>query len=243
MPIEVVNIKPSRVFLAMPCTDGIAPETMMAAEMCLEPNSLTQVERRSVMTSLLANQFNELWVQCLNEREEKGFTEFAMIHADVSSEPGWLDKMIRERKRIGVDLLSAAVAVKNMSGDVSMAVQDLKTEAIQRLNLKELRKLPPTFTIEDLRPGNSKNYGLCLNTGLWVIDIDKVGKLQDADKSKPFVWFEVRDTIHHDGKKYVARNLPEDWFFSIQCRQRGLKLAATRAIKVRHRGFWWFDNQ
>ena len=74
--------------------------------------------------SLLANSINRLWVQALNERTDHGWTHFAMHHADVQAPAGWVDTLADEMARVGADVISAVVPIKDYRGLTSTGWRD-----------------------------------------------------------------------------------------------------------------------
>lgn len=176
--------------------------------------------------------FNKLWSEALNTRAEKGWTHFAMIHSDVEPEPGWLDVLLEEMRRVGADVLAVVLAVKDNRGLTSTALQDRTTLYTHRLTLKELSLMPQTF---DAKATGEPDSDLLIASGLWVCDF-----------TKPWVenvWFEMRDRIIRtpDGK-FSAANWSEDWNFSRQCRELGVKVFATTKVQARHHGAADYDN-
>jgi hypothetical protein len=97
--------------------------------------------------------------------------------------------------------------------------------------MRELASLPATFTSDDV------GGPLLLNTGLWVCRFD----LEWALKVK----FTINDRIVYNKPedRYQAESEPEDWYFSRLCHELGLRLGATRKVKVMHRGEIDFSNQ
>ncbi len=80
------------------------------------------VEIKASSASLLTLNCNSLWVTALNGREKRGVEWFAMLHSDVEPEPAWLDTLIAEADRVGADLLSAVIPLKDASGVTSTAI-------------------------------------------------------------------------------------------------------------------------
>ena len=178
----------------------------------------------------------------MNQRQDKGLTHFAMHHADIQAEVGWLDQLIDEMAVVQADVLSVVVPIKDEKGLTSTGLQDPKTCKIRRLTMREIFTLPKTFNAKDCsqlgdtdnRQLTTDNY-LMVNTGLWICDF-----------TKPWVeeaFFEIRDKIIQlpDGR-FAANVLPEDWNFSGWCANQGLKVFATRRVKSHHYGRARFSN-
>lgn len=222
------------IFLAVPHYGAIVPEALV---------SLTMASRRhrvSVTTngaSLLAFNFNSLWGSALNQRRDRGLTHFAMHHADVGAEAGWIDILLDEMAKVGADVLATVIPIKDSRGLTSTGLQDPETLQIRRLTMTEVFRLPVTFSAhhcDPLGPPGKQGHQLMINTGLWICDF-----------TRPWVeeaYFEIRDRIVASAGRFQANVLPEDWNFSGWCARQGLKVWATRAVKVSHHGPTSFRN-
>jgi hypothetical protein len=208
------------VFLACP---GPAPSTWETCQALVEPLTAGRVYMQPHVSSLLPLAFNTLWVDALNKRQELGLTHFAMLHTDVAPQRDWLEVLLAEQRRCGVDVLSCVVPIKDERGLTSTAI--LNNGVVMRLTMAEVMPLPHTFTREHVsRDGRAV---LLINTGCWVCDF-----------TKPWVEemvFHFADTIVQlpDGT-FQAQTMPEDWNFSIECAQRKVRVAATRVVSLGH---------
>jgi hypothetical protein len=182
-------------------------------------------------SSLLARGFNIAWHTAMEmkRRDRPEITHFAMLHADVVPEPGWVDILVEELEKHGADVVSAVVPIKDSKGLTSTAVEFPPDpfEVERRLTMTEVMRLPETFGIEDV--GYRDGRALLVNTGCFI-----------ADLSKPWcrdVCFTIRDDVQYtaDGTPNV-RCVPEDWGFSKWLHDRGAKVLATRRVKVHHHG-------
>lgn len=183
-------------------------------------------------SSLLAGNFNSLWCEALNiVHRGKRLDYFAMIHDDIWAADGWLDELIAEMEAKDLDMLGVVVPIKDTRGLSSCALhrEGDNWRVAARLTMREVFRLPETFTSDDL------NHKLLLNTGLWVCRFGEWAKK---------VHFEINDRIVFDvvANAYRINNESEDWFFSRLCHEQGLKIGATRKIKVVHRGEMDFTN-
>lgn len=182
-------------------------------------------------SSLLAHGFNLLWVEALNGRKRGEYTHFAMQHSDVEPEAGWLDVLLAELDRTGLDVLGVPVPLKDTRGLTSTAVGRADGDPwrpMRRLTLTEVHALPETFTSDDV------GGPLLLNTGLWVC---RLGGWSER------VWFEINDRIAADPDgEFVALVEPEDWNFSRQLHRLGVRVGATRKVRLTHRGPVPFTN-
>jgi SAM-dependent methyltransferase len=185
--------------------------------------------------SLLAQNMNILWCEALNRaRSGPGCDYFAMLHGDCQPEDFWLDKLIDEMEAKDLDVLGVVSPIKDQRGRTSIALArpDGNTWRVHaRLTMKEVCRLPETFTSEDV------GYPLLLNTGCWVCRFDE-------ERMKKF-HFEVNDRIIFNTKyeRYIPECEPEDWNLSRCFHEYGLKIGATRKIKMGHRGPINFGNQ
>ncbi len=119
-------------------------------------------------TSLLPYTFNML----LNEALNNGATHFAMLHSDIAPEPAWLDKLYDKLEEMSADVVSVVVPIKTPQGLTSTAIGSIDDEwtVLKRLTMREVVKLPETFTAADAGfPG----HPLLINTGCWLADLRK----------------------------------------------------------------------
>ena len=211
------------VYLALPTYGAIEPEMSMAI-MDAIGSGVAKVILRTQAISLLAHNFNLMWCEALNGRRDRGITHFAMVHGDVAPQSGWFKILLEELQRTGADVLSAVVPIKDHSGQTSTALLHDDGAEITKLTVADLQRLPPTFDSSHF-PGKR----LLGNTGLWICDFRKPWVEQ--------VWFEIIDRIERrpDGV-FEAKTMPEDWNFSRQCHQLGVKLAATQRLTLTHYG-------
>jgi hypothetical protein len=215
-----------RVFLGMP---GYGELTAGAARAFWRATRLPdrQVRYQYNEGSLLAANFNTLWAAALNlAHSGERVDYFAMQHADVEPEDWWLDALIDEMEARDLDVLGTVVPIKDRKGLTSLALgrDDGDTwRVLCRLTMAEAHALPETFTSEDC------GHPLLLNTGLWVCRFSE----EWARK----VRFTINDRIVQmpDGR-YVPQTEPEDWYFSRLCHELGMRIGATRKIKLAHRG-------
>lgn len=179
--------------------------------------------------SLLAANFNNLWISGLNLRAEMGIRYFAMLHADCHADPGWLDILIDELDATGADLVSVVMAIKDPRGLTSTAI-DTDPWKPRRLTMHEVMELPETFEASPVISGN-----LLVNTGCWVCRFDSEWVERHC--------FTINDRIvkRPDGK-WMAEVQPEDWNMSRWLHDDGRKVLATRKVKARHIGSAAYSN-
>ena len=224
------------LFLAMPHYGPIEAE---AAKMfwcaSADADRCERLDAVNYSSSLLALAFNTLWCMALNLREERGYTHFAMLHADIVPEPNWVHTLLEELEAHKADVVSAVIPIKNTAGVTSTALGDpYDTFKIdRRLTMHEVDALPfDTFDADAL---GYPERALLINTGCWVCDF-----------RKPWVEhvrFTIADRIKKgDDGKFSPCVSPEDWDFSRQVRACGGRVFATRKVKARHFGPHGYPN-
>jgi len=217
----------SRAALALPsngsCVSGVV-------------NSINGATREPIFyiewpSSVLTDSFNTCWCHALNRRPRPEF--FAMHHADVLAQPGWLDLLIAEIERTEAGVVAAAIAIKDTDGLTSTAVLDPVTHRHRRITMRELVELPETFGVEDI-PWAPKGAVLCTNTGLWAC---RFGAWCEK------IVFTIQDFItrSEDGM-FRSSFWPEDWNFAVDCARLGVRVLATRKISIEHMGGFNFKN-
>lgn len=223
------------VFLAAPHYGSFSPPTvagLLTASTRFFP--LVQME----CASLLAYNFNRLWAECLNLRNQKPVTHFAMLHADIGPDPGWLDVLMDEMDATGADIMSAISPIKDGRGLTSTGVldpKDMRTPPkVRRLTLKEIHALPvDTF---DAESAGFPGYQFAINTGCWLARLDRPW----VDK---FPGFTILDSIlKMPGWGHMPLVFSEDWYASQWWANNGVKVMATRKVKLTHVGAHYFRN-
>jgi len=184
-------------------------------------------------SSILTHNFNHLWCEAYNRRASDGITHFAMLHSDIGPNTGWLATLLQELKATDSAMVSAVSPLKCFDGLTSTAL-DLG-DKVRRLTLREVfTQLPETFSGQDtLRV--FQNSRLLLNTGCFILDMAKV------DPGSAF--FTFHDSVAFRDGKWSCDFVPEDWLFSRMLIEHGLKLSATRKVRLEHFGPIGFHNQ
>jgi hypothetical protein len=218
------------VFLALP-TYG--PFDLAGQAGRTHPAEEVEVVTAYRQHSLLAHNFNCLWCHALNARAAFGLTHFAMVHADVNAPPLWLDELVAEQARVGADLLSAVLPIKDGRGLTTTGWQHPASGAVTRFSMTEVMTFPETFDARDA--GLPEGAIFLVNTGLWVCDFTQSWVEEFS--------FEIRDRIvkKPDGL-FQATVLSEDWNMSRWLAVRGLKVMVTRTVPLGHVGRWEFRN-
>ena len=188
-------------------------------------------------TSFLTLKFNMYWCEALNNKE---YTHFIILHDDlIPRDEHWLKKLVELADANNVDILSAVSPIKNAMGVTSTALAK-KGEFgnFRRVTMRELGDLPEVFFRNDVAKlfGWEPKGHLLTNTGLMCVRMEKRNVLEKMR-------FTMQDWIKRtsDGKFY-AQSEPEDWNWSREAQERGLTVAATRAIALTHRGEFDYRN-
>jgi hypothetical protein len=212
----------SNVFLAVPHYSTVAAGTL---ESLIQASTKHRIHLQTAGGSLLAYVFNILWCNALNQKPRPDY--FAMHHSDIQAQPGWLDILTDEMERVGADILSTVVPIKDNRGLTSTGFRNSKTGHVTRFTMKEIMEKPETFIIP--------LHTLLVNTGLMLIDF-----------RKPWVedfHFNIQDNIKKKPNgTFYPEVLPEDWNMSIWAAQHNVRVFATRKVRVLHHGPAAFCN-
>lgn len=219
------DLPSKHVVIGLPSYDGTRYNGMALARLLKNPPPDLLINLIELRTSALAFGFNILWANVLNFRQHPTHppTHYLLWHADVVPQTeNWLGIMLSEMERVGADVLSAVIPIKNELGMTSTAREADPPNRWRplRYTLTEVSVMAdPTWTAP----------GLLVNTGLMLVDLRKDWVER--------VHFTLNDRIYRgsDGK-WRASMEPEDWNFSRQCHALGVSLYATKAIVVDHVG-------
>lgn len=226
-------MNPSRIFLALPTRPGENVCWGLAAtlpELTAKP--------RFWASSVTSANFNKLWCDALNEREN-GVTHFACAHSDVMPEGAdpeagrkdWLSVLLEEMERSGADVVGAVIAMKDRRGLSSTGVLNPRTGKGRKLSVGECLKLPRTFDATDAGiPGGC----LLINTGLMVCKFD--GAWEEK------ICFRQRDWVGKRDGRWISNCWTEDWVFAHDVHKLGKMAVATTAVKVTHQGTFGYPN-
>lgn len=229
------------IFLGMPTFDGkMAMQTAKA--FYVEATAKHQTYCMTQSTSALGQCFNLLWAFALGNAKRKAVTHFAMLHADVSPEPYWLDILLDEMERMEADVVSVCLPIKNAKSFTSTSTGNPDDPwDYKRITMTELDALPDTFDIDDVphEPGHI----LLVNTGCWVCDLRRKWWYEKHPNGELKFCFTMRDRITElpDGK-YHIEFAPEDWAFSRECHRAGARVVATKKVKAVHWGQHGYPN-
>lgn len=227
------NGKPRKLaLLGMPGYQGLTPAAARGFYRAAAGRDF-DVRLSAHSSSLLAHNMNILWAWALNTSRAEPVAYFAMQHSDIEPDEFWLDQLVAEMEAHDLDVLGVAVPIKDSRGVTSTALardDGNSWRAHARLTMRELYRLPATFTSADVgRP-------LLLNTGLWVCRFDEAWARN--------VHFEINDRLVWNTalSAYIPEVEPEDWYFSRLLHEQGLRVGCTRVVRVGHRGTMAFGN-
>lgn len=193
--------------------------------------------------SLLSNGFNSAYARALNLFEEGKCRYFAMLHSDVIPEDLWLTKLLDRMDSVGADLMGTVVAIKDDSGDCSLAIDHEDSPFTpRRLSMLEISQMPTVF--------NSEHLGgpLLLNTGCFVFDMAHPRTFEDLGKhysNRLKLMFSIDDWLGRnpiDGL-FTPLVASEDWNFSRVAHHLEMSVWCDRSIRIRHRGVCDYDNR
>lgn len=194
--------------------------------------------------------FNHLWSRALNRFEAGEITHAAMLHSDISPQPGFVDILMDEMEELDLDMLSVACAMKDKRGvcNCGIGITSNRWGAWRRLTVREVLKLPPTFGLTDLAQrgfcgSDVSDKVLLHNTGCFLVDLRKPVFRQTDTNGNLIAWFDFPTKIQRgpDGKWLNMRE-SEDWFFSRQLHSIGAKTKITRKVGLIHEGKQGFSN-
>jgi hypothetical protein len=180
-------------------------------------------------SSFLTFNFNALWCMALNNSH---YTHFAMLHEDIlPSAENWLTKLVRFADDDQADMISIVSPIKLEIGTTSTALARAgEFGNFRRLTMREAVTLPSVFgraEMETLFGWSGENL-LLVNTGAMVIRLNWRDVLEQ-------MCFKVNNWIRKNKQgDYIAISEPEDWAFSREAHERGLKVMATAAIRLEH---------
>ena len=221
---------PKSVFLCTLTRDYVVPAFVPAIIHATKNLKMRFVAR---FGGILTQNQNQLWCQVLNgERPDY----FAMLHCDVVPDPFWLDVLEEKLSTGNLDVLSMVIPIKDDSGATSTAIL-MEDKKVWRLPSKEVHRLPEVFTAEDIEKVFGVKGKLLINTGCWLA---KIGPWCEE-----FPGFDNQSFIVKEGDQWFASGFPDDWAFSLWLQEKGLRIAATHCVKVKHFGItpWTLETE
>jgi hypothetical protein len=195
---------------------------------CTEKHTTTLMMLQS---SASCHGFNQMYAMALNGRKDPGYTHFVLIHHDIEPEIGWIDKMVDVMNRVNADFLQVVIPIKDLNGLTSTALDECPPGegwdprwTVRRLTMKEVYRLPPTFSFANL----------LVNNGLIMIDLRApwVEKVQ----------FKMETDLLFRNGRFEPVMFSEDWYFAREANKHGAKIYATREIRANHHGVAAYGN-
>ena len=193
--------------------------------------------------SLLAKSFNMLWAMALAHADKEQCEWFAMLHADIGPEAGWVDILVKEAIIHDADMVSAVIPMKSPKGLTSTGLDNPENEfePMRRMTMREVwqPEIPDTFTAADL---GQTELALLVNTGCFVARTNR--KWCRATDERGFLKsrFSIDDRIARIDGMWNVGVSPEDWQFSRMLHEAGAKVMATRKVKAVHYGETGYRN-
>lgn len=203
--------------------------------------------------SLLARGFNHLWAEAVLRCRHEVITHYAQLHCDINPAKFWCDTLWAEMERLGADIVSAVIPIKNHYGLTSVCISTDDRWTVRRLTMHEIMELPETFCIDDVTAAGLNPHGgqLLVNTGCWMADLRKPWVTATDEAGDLLCYFTIDDRIaemHNSDtgefETYETRVEPEDWNFSrrVQATDPNAKIYATRKVRLEHMGSTGYPN-
>jgi MMP 1-O-methyltransferase len=199
-------------------------------------------------TSSLPRCFNMMLCEAMNlARKGTAINRLAMCHDDVVPEGQWLDAYLDLMDETGAEMITGVIPIKNHLGVTSTAVDNSEHPwTVRRLCMKEIFDLPETFGAEDV-PWAQHGQPLLGNSGLWVckFDMEWAKKFADPDRrGDGQSGFRFNNRIVQDPftGDYMSEDICEDWDFARQLASFGMKVMATRKVKIIHEQPHWHNH-
>lgn len=181
--------------------------------------------------SVLPMVFNHAWVAGV----EGNWDLFAMIHADVSAEPGWLGKLVEILDEEQADIVSCVIPIKDDTRVVSTAWD--RGDDVVHLTYEDIERLPATFGDAELLELYPESKGLMMNTGCWVARLKQPW-------NKQWRGFTTTSWIDWERKPPVVHVGGEDYLMSraLRALDPPPRVLATSAVQTRHEGRSWWSS-
>lgn len=230
--MPILAPKPAVIpYLAIPTHDRAMDfQTHLSAAAVSQRYAL--YEERVNANSALSFNFNNLLADCLNKRASHGFTHFLMLHSDVGAQgPNgvvWSDVLTEYMERFGLGVISAAVRLKNDTGETSTALEDAVTEHGVNLQRLCLDHIGPLMLSDGPLMKDPSPRRLLINTGCMAIDVRQPWAEELA--------FHQHNFIGQTPQGFVADFEPEDWRMSRWLHERGVRYGVTTDVKCVHIG-------
>lgn len=215
------------VLVNQPHYGTIVPASLDALRGCAEGLDDWEVVTTRFASSLLCFGFNKGVAVAKN----RGSDFYALLHADVEPQPGWLAALLDDMDRHDLDVTHAPCAIKSVDGLTSTAIveSDSLDAPRRRLTIREIRRLPDVFTVDDVRETLAPDAKILLpNTGCIV--------MRCGEWFEEWQGFHMRDRVVRQGGEWDAKVVPEDWMFGFDAYRMGLRVGCSRHVLTNHHG-------
>jgi hypothetical protein len=236
----------AKIFLGIPQHGGTMSAATFSSALTAASFRGHQVQFQVLGLSLLARNFNQLWINAWRNK----FDFFVLHHSDigVASDDvnmlgSWLDRIVERTESEKAAVTSIVSPIKSDAGHTSTGLDLVKDNpyTLRRITIKELQSLPDTFYRADvcrLFGRDPEDAGAFLvNTGVMVMN------LRDWDW-RGWPGFQIDDKIgwKKDGSDCEAFTEPEDWRLSRWLHERGWPYCAVKDFEISHVGQKIFPN-
>jgi hypothetical protein len=196
-----------------------------------DPRTISIIEPMMFDHVVLIDNFTSLLCHALELHDRDLCDYFCMLHADLSPEPWFLNKLLAELIRYNADVMAVVLPVKDHSRRTKCATAIARVsepwEPPRLLTLEEMaEKYPPTFGCEHCC---GPDEYLQVTDGLWLADLAWPGWDEFAFDTR------CRQVKMPDGTRDV-QTLGEDPLWSRFMFEHGARYFATTKIKCDHIG-------
>lgn len=189
-------------------------------------------------SSNLPLNFNVILANALGYRDAGLATHLAILHEDVSAEPGWLDTLWLEMLAHEADFIGAVVPIKEPNDNPRTSTGVGKRSDIfwgnRCLRMSDIASLPETFGRDDVCGG--PDDVLIVNTGCFLADLRRPW-WDDRGDGQPFAFgFENRVRLDRATGVRTVDTCCEDWLLSHMLHDHGARVFATSKVRATHWG-------
>lgn len=213
------------VFLAVPCGKTPEIESYQGARAALRDDDMIEAHAAFFAHGMTCKNMNDLWCECRNRRV---YHYFAMQHADVAPDNGWLGVLIEEMETHNLDFIHAPCAFGNGRGITSTGIgySDDIWAPVRRITTSERLSMPGTWDLGRVKAEYDGAADRILpNTGCAVW---KIGEWFDEFR------FTMIDRIVKHGGKLCAQSVSEDYVWGHWAHERGLRVGFTNRVATSH---------
>lgn len=205
-----------------------------------------RVTYQALGLSLLARNFNALWINAYRSGADVFILHHADLGAGTKDSSNWVDNIVDLMYRTGGAMMSVASPIKSPAGHFSMGL-DLKagnSHTLRRTTARELFCMPSPFITRgdlcEMYDIHSDAAGaMIVNTGLLAMDLRRYpwGKWR-------WPGFNIVDSIEWSVDDIPqAFTEPEDWFASRWLHKRNIPFYTTKDLVLDHHGGQTYWNQ